>query len=391
LKVLVLTSLYPNAVQSNLGIFVENRLRAVIAEAKGAVQAHVVAPVPWFPSSHSAFRRYAQFACIPKQEERYGITIDHPRYLMIPKFGERIQSDTYVWAVRQYLKGVMKKYGRFDLIDAHFFYPDGVAAAQLAQELDIPLMITARGSDISDYTTRLAARKRIIQAAEIASHNTAVCQALKSSMVDIGMDEDKITVLRNGIDLQQFRPLPEVKRPDTYFHIVSVGALVERKGHHLTIEAIADLPNIHLSIAGAGSEEHRLRTLIDKLSLGNRVKLLGSIPHDKLAELYNSAHLSVLSSSREGWANVLLESLACGTPVAATAIWGTPEVMTSPDAGVLIQERNVACIRDGIKNLMDNLPERTHTRLYAEQFSWQETAQKILHLFEKIVKNHSKV
>lgn len=387
MKVLTLTSLYPNAVQPNLGVFVENRLRAVREYANSAFEAHVIAPVPWFPFSHKVFGRYAKFNAVPQREVRYGITIDHPRYIMIPKVGERIQPDTYAIAVRQHIRRLIDTQGPFDLIDAHFFYPDGVAAAKLSQEFNIPLVITARGSDISDYPKRPAAKKRILHASQTAQHTAAVCRALKTAMIDIDIPSDHITVLRNGVDLTTFRPLPEIKRSEDHIQLVSVGALVPRKGHHLTIEAIAGLDNIHLSIAGTGPEEKNLRTLIDRLNLSDRVKLLGAIQHHELPRLYNSAHASVLSSSREGWANVLLESLACGTPVVATAIWGTPEVITTPAAGILVHTRTSHDIRESISQLLQALPPRDTTRAYAEQFSWEETAHGVLEMFKTSINN----
>lgn len=374
--------------QPNLGVFVENRLRAVCAFASDKIKVHVVAPVPWFPFSSDMFGSYALYNRIPKHEMRHNIKVDHPRYPVIPKIGEWLQPDTYAFFVIRYLEKLFEEQGKYDLIDAHFFYPDGVAAAKIAKYFDIPLTITARGSDISDYTTRSVARERIVQAGNASQQNAAVCAALKDAMVNTGMTASKIRILRNGIDLKKFRVISSIEKPDQYIHVVSVGALVPRKGHHLTIEAIAELPNVHLSIAGAGPERTHLVRLIEKLGLQKRVTLLGPIPHDQLPALYNSAHLSVLSSDREGWANVLLESMACGTPVAATAIWGTPEVIKNRSAGVLIQTRSVQEIRRGIQELACHLPDTTETRLYAEQFSWDDTAQGIIKMFEKAVVLH---
>ncbi|MHB1206365.1 MAG: glycosyltransferase, partial [Rhodospirillaceae bacterium] len=107
--------------------------------------------------------------------------------------------------------------------------------------------------------------------------------------------------------------------------------------------------------------------------------------HDQLPALYAAADASVLASSREGWANVLLESIACGTPVVASRIWGTPEVVAVPEAGVLMPERSAAGVAAGVKQLLAHLPDRAATRTYAERFSWDATTEGQLRLFSGIL------
>ena len=165
---------------------------------------------------------------------------------------------------------------------------------------------------------------------------------------------------------------------------MSVGHHIERKGHHLTFEALKDLPDCVLLLAGDGPMEKRLRSLAHEIGVADRVRFLGAIGHRELPDFYSAADATVLASSREGWANVLLESMACGTPVVATGIWGTPEIVRSPDAGVLV-ERTPASIQEGIKQLRENLPARDRTRAYAEQFSWDETSAGVFELFQRVV------
>jgi glycosyltransferase involved in cell wall biosynthesis len=275
------------------------------------------------------------------------------------------------------------------LIDAHYFYPDGVAAAKLAGELGLPLTITARGTDLNLIPQFELPRRQIEHAAKAADAIVTVCDALQKPLLDMGIDRAKITTLRNGVDLELFRPLDRMAARNRWGAdgrtIVSVGGLIERKGHHLTIEALKSVPNASLLIAGEGEERPALERQITAPGLTGRVRLLGQVPHDSLPSLYSAADALVLASSREGWANVLLEAMACGTPVVATDVWGTGEVVTAPEAGVLIGDRSAVAVAEGLKRLFGNPPERTATRAYAERFSWDATTQGQLRIFEQLI------
>jgi glycosyltransferase involved in cell wall biosynthesis len=277
---------------------------------------------------------------------------------------------------------------RIDLIDAHFFFPDGVAAVRLARDLGLPVCVTARGSDLNLFLDLPGCRPQIEWAANEANALIAVCDALQRPLLHMGIEPSKITTLRNGVDLELFRPLD---RDDARRRwsiegrtIISVGWLIERKGNHLIIEAMKSLPDTILLIAGEGPERRHLERQIRETRLTGRVRLLGEVPHEALPSLYNAADALVLASSREGWANVLLEAMACGTPVVATSIWGTPEVVAAPDAGVLISERSSGAIVDGVRKLFASRRDRRATRRYAEQFSWDMTTNGQLELFRKV-------
>jgi teichuronic acid biosynthesis glycosyltransferase TuaC len=167
--------------------------------------------------------------------------------------------------------------------------------------------------------------------------------------------------------------------------LISVGGLIERKGHHRTIGAMRQLPGFHLMIVGDGPERERLSALISAFGLADRVRLLGPRPHKDLPALYGAADASILASSREGWANVLLESMACGTPVVAANIWGNPEVVRAAAAGVIYEPNTADGIAAAVRRLFSNPPDRAATRAYAEPFSWDETTEGQLRLFRRVI------
>ena len=388
MRVLTFSTLYPNVAQPSHGIFVENRLRHLVASAQ--VQSRVIAPVPWFPFSHARFGDYARYAKVPKEEQRHGIVITHPRYPLIPKIGMSLTPWLMAQAFLAELKGGTNS-DDFDLIDAHYFYPDGVAAAIVAKRLNKPLVITARGTDLNLIPQYYAPRKMILWAARQAAGLITVCQALKDVLVDLGVAAERVTVLRNGVDLAQFHPpkeREELRRQLglTGTILLSVGHLIERKGHDLAIRALADLPNTRLLIAGEGPERDSLTSIVNERGLSHRVQFLGAVSQERLRDYYGAADILILGSSREGWANVLLESMACGTPVVASNVWGTPEVVAAPEAGVLMASRSPEALAQAAKGLLQAYPDRAATRRYAERFSWDATTQGQLDLFSKILK-----
>jgi glycosyltransferase involved in cell wall biosynthesis len=277
----------------------------------------------------------------------------------------------------------------FDVIDAHYFYPDGVAAVMLGRYFNKPVVITARGTDINLVPRYALPRRMIRWAAEHAAGMITVCNALKQEMVDLGIDAGRITPLRNGVDLELFQPGDRAALRTRFdmqgFTLMSVGWLEPRKGHDLVISALPAMPDAQLLIAGIGPDRKKLEELAAGLGVADRVRFLGALPQAELRSYYGGADALVLASSREGWANVLLESMACGTPVVASNVWGTPEVVAAPEAGVLMAERTPQALAEAVRRLRSDYPAHEATRRYAERFSWDDTTQGQLQLFQKIV------
>lgn len=390
MRILVFTTLFPNAVRPDLGIFVETRLRHLVAA--GHVEARVLAPVPWFPSGDRRWGEWADWARVPHRETRHGIEVRHPRYLNLPRIGMAVHPFALAATAWRAAASWRREGFDFDVIDSHFFYPDGVAAALIARRLGVPFTITGRGTDLNLYPQWAWPRHWIRHAAARADGLITVCEALKAPLVELGQPPERVHVLRNGVDLQRFRPLDrqaarmrfDISGPA----LASVGHLIDRKGHDFVIRALASLPGWQLLIAGDGPEREKLEALARSSGVADRVTFLGRRSQEELAELYSAVDILVLASDREGWANVLLEAMACGTPVVATRIWGTPEVVACPEAGELV-ERDDADIARGIRALHARLPDRSATRSYAEGFSWDATIRGLEDLFRSVVRTRA--
>jgi glycosyltransferase involved in cell wall biosynthesis len=264
-----------------------------------------------------------------------------------------------------------------------------VAAVMLGKYFNKPVVITARGTDINLIPQYALPRKQLMWAADNAAGMITVCNALRDEMIGLGMPGERIVPLRNGVDLQRFQPMDRqaarAKLGIDGFTIISVGLLDTRKAHDLTIGALPLMPDVKLLIAGTGPERKNLEAQAERLGVSDRVKLLGAVAQTDLKDYYNAADAMVLASSREGWANVLLESMACGTPVVASNVWGTPEVVAAPEAGVLMKERTPEGIADAMAQLRANYPDHGATRRYAENFSWDATTEGQLQLFSRII------
>lgn len=387
IRLLTFTTLFPNSISPNHGVFVENRLRHLLAS--GAVTSTVVAPVPWFPSTSPRWGAWSDYERVPKSETRGGVQIVHPRFPAIPGIGMTAAPMLLYRAVRPVLRRMLAEGDRPDLIDAHYFYPDGIAAIWLGRYFGLPVVVTSRGTDVNLIPRYRGPRWLLRRAVIRADGLIAVSGALASVLHELGAPPGAVRVLRNGVDTNVFR---ESARDETRAALglsgrtlISVGHLIERKGHHRVIEAMRLLPDCSLLVVGEGPERSGLLALVARHGLGDRVRLLGARPHAELPALYSAADVLVLASTREGWANVLLEAMACGTPVVASDAWGNPEVVRSPDAGLVVTENTPEALADGVRMVFARSIPRSRTRTYAEDFSWDETTRGQIDLFETIL------
>ncbi|MDG0835186.1 glycosyltransferase family 4 protein [Roseateles saccharophilus] len=393
MKVLTFSTLFPSSVRPGHGIFVETRLRELLKS--GQVESRVIAPVPWFPSTNPRWGDYARFAATPAREQRNGIDVLHPRYLLAPKIGMTSAPLTLALGARAAVRRLIDEGFDFDLIDAHYYYPDGVAAALLAQWFDKPLTITARGSDINLITRHALPLRFMRWASRVACASIGVSQALVERMRELGVASRQQLTLRNGVDLTRFQASADrtVLRArlgvDGSPLLLSVGNLVPLKGHNLVIESLGMLRqqglDARLCIIGAGPLRSELETVVGRLGLARKVCFLGALPQDELAAWYGAADVLMLASEREGWPNVLLESMACGTPVVATAVGGIPEIVETHLAGRVVKERTAQALADAVLSLWHALPPREAVRDHACRFGWHETTQGQVDLFQNIV------
>ena len=384
MRLLTFTTLYPHAGLPNHGVFVENRLRHLVGTGRAA--STVLAPVPWFPSRHERFGAWARYAMAGAEEERHGLRVLHPRYAVIPKIGMSAAPAALYAAAKRALARLLRQGLQVDLIDSHYLYPDGVVAVALGRRFGLPVVMTARGSDVTQLPGYPAPRRMIRGAMAQADAMISVSAGLKQAMVALGADAERITVLRNGVDLEQFRPPPDRGAARAALGLDgptlrSGGHQIPRQRAPMPIAAQALLPGWRLLIVGEGPERARLRELSARLGVADRVRLVGPQAHAALGQTYAAADIVVLASSREGWANVLLEAMACGTPVVASDIPGNAEVVQERAAGLIAAENTAAGFAAAVQALWRDPPAREAVRGYAERFSWDATSAGQMEVF----------
>jgi glycosyltransferase involved in cell wall biosynthesis len=217
---------------------------------------------------------------------------------------------------------------------------------------------------------------------------------LQRRLAGLGIPEERVHMLRNGVDLTLFRPVDHaaarIALGFTRPTLLRVGNLVALKRHRLMVEALAGLPEFDLIIVGEGPERAAIGALARELRLADRVRFLGRVPQDRLPEIYTAADLLLLVSTSEGWPNVLLESMACGTAVIVSALDGIADIVAAPEAGCILPETTPSRIAAAVRGFFAAPPDRAATRAYAERFDWRSTTEGQVTLFHQTCRRRAR-
>lgn len=389
-KVLVFSSLYPNNVWHNHGVFIKERMTEV-GKYHGC-EIVVIAPVPYYPRIKVGWR--SKYAHVVDREWIEGIEVFHPRYIMLPKIGMLLHGFLMCLSVWPTVRKLERRFG-FDLIDSHYVYPDGFAAILLGRLLRKPVIVSARGSDINLFVRFAIIRRLLKYTLRRAGHVVAVSDALKSAIVQLGIPVKKVTVIPNGVDERKFRRIDKMKSrhslrlPLDRPIILSVGGLTPVKGFDLLIQSFGLLCarsgriKPYLVIVGEGRLRERLQEFASALGLDADITFVGSVAHEELYIWYSAADVFCLASEREGWPNVVLEALACGTPVVAAAVGGIPEVIINDDVG-LLTTREPEVMASRIWQAIHKTWNAEAIANYAKTFTWNQVGVQVRSIYEAV-------
>ena len=373
LRILSFTCLYPRPGNPGQGTFIRCRLQRLARRA----EVKVVAPV-------------ALFGQATAQRQDGFVEVLHPRWFYVPGSGfvtAMLLALQALWTVRR-----LRRRFAFDVIDAHFGYPEGVAAWLMARLLNVPFTITFRGSEVvhAKYPARRWLMRRAVRG---AARVIAVSERLRRFAVELGAGEADVRTIPNGIDTGLFHPRDRAGlrrsfgwRPDDRV-LLTAGHLIELKGHQHAIAAVRRLHNegipVRLLIAGGSpargvvSFEAQLRRLADQLHVNEHVEFLGHVPPEQLAGMMSAADVFCLPSSREGWPNVVHEAMACGAPVVATDVGAVPEMISDPAYGLVVPPQDSTAFTEAIRRALATEWDRAAIARWAERRSWDQVAREV--------------
>ncbi len=392
-RIVVYSNLFPNAAQPNAGLFIRERMFRVGRRLPMVV----VSPKPWFPGQALIRLVRPHYRPMPARSEvQDGITVLFPRFLSLPGVLRRL--DSLFMALGSYLTLRRLRREGFNLIDAHFAYPDGHAAIRLGRWLGLPVTVTLRGTEVP-HSRNPALRPKLQEVFRCTDKVIAVSDSLRRLAVLLGLPADKAVVVGNGVDTDKFQPVDRqlarsrFKLPAEAKCLVTVGALVERKGFHRVIGCLPGLmsrhPELHyLIVGGAGPEgdiSAELCAQVARLELTERVHFLGAFPPEDLKWPLSAADVFVLATRNEGWANVILEAMAVGLPVVATDVGGNREVVRDEQLGRIVPFGDQAALCAALDHALTKAWDREAIRAYARANDWSGRVEHLIEIFGDLV------
>lgn len=389
MKVCMITTSFPRWEGDGQGVFILELCRALVKER---VQIRVIA----MHSPDAAVREYFG----------NGIEVFRPKYWwperleMLRREGGGLPStwQKHPWVLFQIFPFVMAQTATLlrlvrdtQLIHAHWSLSAGIGLlGKSLHRSSLPVIVTVHGSDIFQVTKYPLGAMFTHLILQRCDRVIAVSRALAEKVIGLGVSQQKILVISNGVDVARFKPLPLRDRQNL---ILYVGSLIERKGVKFLLAAMPDVvaacPDYRLLIVGEGPQYPMLKQMAESLNIADKVAFLGFQSQDQVRTLMQQAKLLVLPSTEEAQGVVLLEALACGTPVVASKVGGIPEVVT-PEVGVLVPCADTAAISGAILSVLSNrerwLNLSYQARLRAENmYSWKALAKRTISVYKEVL------
>ena len=388
MKVLSVSHMFPNQLWPNNGVFVKERLKAL----SKVVDINLVAPLPSFPFISST-RKYKGIEIIPEEECFDSLHVFHPKYRLIPKYLKFLDGYLYYFTTNSFFSFLIQN-ENFDLLDFHWVYPDAFAGLKWARKFKKKIIITIRGNESICYFEKSLRKKMLINTLQSVDHIIAVSNDMKQKVAgEYGVEHSKITVIPNGIEPQDFYMIDKkIARKscgleDNKKYILSLSRLSHEKGLEYLFKAFysLDAKNTELVVVGDGPLKAKLLRMASDLKIANRVKIIGAVPHNEAYLWYNAADVYCLPSLWEGCPNVIIESLACGTPVVSTEVGGIPDLVPCNDYGFLVPPGDPASLANALNNVLKKNWDRDSIARYASKNTWSHVADSVIEVFKSVL------
>ncbi|MGB4028011.1 MAG: glycosyltransferase family 4 protein [Acetomicrobium sp.] len=385
LHVLVLPSWYPTRDCPVRGVFFRQQ---AIALHKTGIKVGVI-----YPNFRSL--RELKIPALAGNHFQTNVIIDKgiPTYYYhgwnVPRL--RLEPLLWKWHSKKMFNLYKAKYGTPDLIHAHNILWAGVSAMEIAQSENIPYMITEHASNYVQDIVYSWQKPYIRKAINNAAVVLAVSKTLAGKLMTYS-DRKRIEVIPNMVDTGFF-VFPPVPRKVSPFCFLTVARLNPKKGLDLLIKAFARAfsqeNDVFLEIGGDGEQRAELESLVKNLRLNERVSFLGELSLEQVREAMWHANAFVLPSYVETFGVVLIEAMATGLPVIATACGG-PEEIIKPDTGLLVEPGNVVEMSKALKNVYEHRFELRKKELavrnyIVDYYSDKVIAKRLLEYYDQVL------
>ena len=382
MRILFLSTVFPDVTTPTRGTYNLELCRALAEQH----EVKVIAPQPWPVALRN--RRNGKVAKPPITCQQSNIEVHYPTYWYPPKV---MRAAYGAWMYASVQNCVRQLHRRFkpDFVFSYWAHPDGEAGLRVARISGVPSAVIAGGSDVLLLTDSAKRRDRIV---DVLSQSTvlSVSDGLKQHMIGMGIDEDRIHVLHQGIDPRLFhandrqrsRELTNIQHNEPA--LIWVGRVESVKGLYQLLRACKKIreanSNINVHIIGDGPLRSELQQQAVALGIDDRVHFEGAIEHSQLPNWYRAADGFVMSSRSEGLPNVLREALACGTPFVSTDVGSISEI-ADHRFSVLVPPGDIEALADGMQRIVEPNYQKAAQQYRAR--TWNDCANDLLRIMGK--------
>jgi glycosyltransferase involved in cell wall biosynthesis len=398
IKVLVITHTFPTKYNPVAAIFLLNQLKSL----EKFCDIRVIFPYAYVPNI-KFLNPYYRFSKIPEYEKVHGIDVFHPKYIMIPRILFKLRLLNYYLAIeslfsylsaKKTVKNFLNEWNP-DIIHLHGSLSESLLVNWIKKGFKKPLLVTVYGEDVTRYSKQFPSSLLVKNTFKNADAIISQSEFLKKEIGRLGIKNKRFFIIPMGALIEKFKPKGKniararLNLPQDKKIILFVGHLFARKGVEYLIKALKQVSKkekkVLCCIIGSGHLELQLKKLASDLGLNQNVKFLGQKKHSQIPQFMNACDIFVLPSLNEGLPVVLCEALACGKPVVATNVAGTPELVNI-DVGLLVKPKDPDDLARKLILALNKKWESKKLLKRAQDFTVDKSAKKLLKVYRSYIK-----